>query len=82
MSQSTTNRRKVYVTGSRPDVQVPFAEVDLSNGDQAVRLYDTSGPGGDPEVGLPQLRAHWIRERDDVAEADAQGPANAGRRVL
>jgi len=75
-------RRKVYVTGTRPDIKVPFAEVDLSNGDPPVRLYDTSGPGSDPEVGLPQLRAHWIRERGDVEEVPAQGPANAGRRVL
>ncbi|HEX6077813.1 MAG TPA: phosphomethylpyrimidine synthase ThiC [Micromonosporaceae bacterium] len=82
MSQSTMNRRKVYVAGSRPDIQVPFAEVDLSNDDPPVRLYDTSGPGSDPEVGLPRLRAHWIHERDDVEEIDAQGPANAGRRVF
>jgi phosphomethylpyrimidine synthase len=82
MSQSTINRRKGYVTGSRPDIQVPFAEVDLTNEDPPVRLYDTSGPGGDPEVGLPQLRAHWIHERDDVVEMVARGPANAGRRVL
>ncbi|MGH3715764.1 MAG: phosphomethylpyrimidine synthase ThiC [Micromonosporaceae bacterium] len=75
------NRRKVYVSGSRTDVQVPFAEVDLTNDDPPVRLYDTSGPGGDPEIGLPQLRAHWIDERDDVEEIDAVGPANNGRRV-
>src|SRR5690606_25633061 len=75
-------RRKVYVTGSRPDIKVPFAEVDLSNDDPPVRLYDTSGPGSDPEVGLPQLRAHWIRERGDVAEVAAEGPANAGRTEL
>ncbi|MGH3656387.1 MAG: phosphomethylpyrimidine synthase ThiC [Micromonosporaceae bacterium] len=76
------NRRKAYVTGSRPDIQVPFAEVDLTNDDPPVRLYDTSGPGADPEVGLPQLRAHWIHERGDVEEVDAVGPANEGRRVL
>jgi phosphomethylpyrimidine synthase len=81
MSQSTMNRRKVYVTGSRADIQVPFAEVDLTNDDPPVRLYDTSGPGSDPETGLPRMRAHWIHERDDVEEIDAQGPANAGRRV-
>ncbi|MGH3738225.1 MAG: phosphomethylpyrimidine synthase ThiC [Micromonosporaceae bacterium] len=76
------NRRKVYVTGSRPDLQVPFAEVDLTNDDPPVRLYDTSGPGGDPEVGLPQPRAHWIHERGDVEEGPAVGSANAGRTVL
>jgi len=38
----------------------------------AVLLYDTSGPWGDPayagtvETGLPPVRAAWIRERGDV----------------
>jgi phosphomethylpyrimidine synthase len=75
-------RRKVYVAGSRDDIRVPFAEVELTNGDPAVRLYDTSGPGSDPEVGLPQLRAHWIADRGDVQSQPAQGTANAGRTVL
>ncbi|WP_112133344.1 phosphomethylpyrimidine synthase ThiC [Glycomyces dulcitolivorans] len=57
-------RSKVYVEGSRADVRVPFVEVALSGGEPAVRLYDTSGPGSEPEVGLPQLRAHWIAERE------------------
>ncbi|MCW2541162.1 MAG: thiamine biosynthesis protein ThiC [Frankiales bacterium] len=39
-------KRKVYVTGSRPDMQVPFSEIDLSGGAEPVRLYDTSGPAG------------------------------------
>lgn len=26
-------RRKVYVEGSRPDIRVPFAEVDLTGGE-------------------------------------------------
>jgi phosphomethylpyrimidine synthase len=37
-------KRKVYVTGSRADLRVPFAEIELSGGADAVRLYDTSGP--------------------------------------
>ncbi|HEX5205942.1 MAG TPA: phosphomethylpyrimidine synthase ThiC [Actinoplanes sp.] len=52
-------RRKVYVEGSRPDLRVPFSEVPLSDGNEPVRLYDTSGPGSDPSVGLPPLRAPW-----------------------
>ncbi|GAB3953176.1 hypothetical protein GCM10027614_58180 [Micromonospora vulcania] len=44
-------RGKVYVEGSRPDVRVPFAEVALTGDHPPVRLYDTSGPGSDPEVG-------------------------------
>jgi phosphomethylpyrimidine synthase len=30
------------------------------------RLYDTSGPGSDPEVGLAPMRAEWIAGRGDV----------------
>jgi phosphomethylpyrimidine synthase len=52
-------RRKVYVEGSRPDLRVPFTEVVLGGGNEPVRLYDTSGPGSDPEIGLPPLRASW-----------------------
>src|SRR5690606_9490678 len=29
--------------------------------------YCTEGPGSDPEVGLPPLRADWIAARGDVA---------------
>ncbi|MGH2720011.1 MAG: phosphomethylpyrimidine synthase ThiC [Actinomycetota bacterium] len=66
--------RKVYVQGSRPGVRVPTREVALSGGNAPVRLYDTSGPHGDPAVpvdvrqGLPTLRRHWILERGDVEE--------------
>src|SRR6185503_20845481 len=37
-----------------------------------VRVYDTSGPWGDPSIhsdvtqGLPSLRSDWIRARGDV----------------
>ena len=45
-----------------------------------MRVYDTSGPWGDPgfpgdaSLGLPPLRAGWIQERGDVEEIE-------GRRV-
>ncbi|MEV4841705.1 phosphomethylpyrimidine synthase ThiC [Micromonospora matsumotoense] len=71
-------RRKVYVEGSRPDVRVPFAEVELSGDNPPVRLYDTSGPGSDPEVGLPPLRGPWIAERGDVAPVRGAGTPLAG----
>jgi phosphomethylpyrimidine synthase len=57
-------RRKVYVG----DLRVPFAEVALSGDHEPVRLYDTSGPGSDPVVGLDPLRDPWIRARGDVEE--------------
>ncbi|MFD0560535.1 phosphomethylpyrimidine synthase ThiC [Stackebrandtia endophytica] len=56
-------RQKVYVTGSRPDIRVPFQEVRLGGDEPPVRLYDTSGPTVDPDVGLPKLRRDWIDER-------------------
>jgi phosphomethylpyrimidine synthase len=44
---------------------VPFTEVSLTNG-ETLRLYDTSGPGSDPAVGLPPLRELWIEARGDT----------------
>ncbi|TMK49586.1 MAG: phosphomethylpyrimidine synthase ThiC [Actinobacteria bacterium] len=77
--------RKVYVQGSRPDIQVPMREIHLSptpleygaEENPPVRLYDTGGPYTDwelpkPDVrlGLPPLRRPWITGRDDVEEYD------------
>jgi phosphomethylpyrimidine synthase len=54
---------------------VPFTEVALSDGEPAVRLYDTSGPGSDPAVGLPPLRLPWITGRGDVEAYAGRSPA-------
>jgi phosphomethylpyrimidine synthase len=76
--------RKVYLTGSRPDLRVPVREVVLSDGQPPLRLYDTSGPYTNPEVstdvkqGLPPLRRPWIVERADVEELAA--PSSRYRR--
>src|SRR5829696_4363754 len=59
-------RRKTYVVGSRTDVRVPFCEVALDPPNEPVRLYDTSGPGSDPYIGLEPQRAGWIHQRGDV----------------
>src|SRR3954451_13511420 len=65
--------RKTYLQGSRPDLQVPMREVELTTGDRVV-LYDTSGPYTDPSLrtdvrlGLPALRKTWIEERADTEE--------------
>jgi len=83
MSANTeATQRKIYVTGSRPEIQVPFREVILTGDEPAFRLYDTSGPGCDPEIGLAPMRAEWIHERGDVESLVAEGPANNGRTVL
>ncbi len=48
---------------SEGELQVPFIEVVLSNGD-VVRLEDTAGPQGlDPSQGLPHRRADWVAPR-------------------
>ena len=87
--QPFTNSRKVYVQGSRPDIQVPFREISLSDTPSAfgaeknppVMVYDTSGPYTDPNVnidirnGLPALRAKWIEERNDTEQLN--GPSSA-----
>jgi phosphomethylpyrimidine synthase len=72
-------RRKVYESYLR----VPFTEVKLAGGNAPVRLYDTSGPGSDPDDGLPPRRAEWIAEREDVVLDTATGVRRAapGRRV-
>src|ERR1039458_8558465 len=81
---------KVYAVGSREDILVPMREIALSptrmpNGTEVpndpVRVYDTSGPWGDPSfhgdpaLGLPPLRAAWIAGRGDVEEV----PGRAAR---
>src|SRR2546423_1895006 len=49
---STPFRQKVYIEGSQPGVAVPFTDVVLGGDEPSVRLYDTSGPGSDPDRGL------------------------------
>jgi phosphomethylpyrimidine synthase len=50
---------------------VPFTEVELDGDNEPVRLYDTSGPGSDPEAGLPPLRRPWWGGRTQLAAARA-----------
>ena len=87
--------KKVYAPGQRhADVRVPFREIELTptaaaNGrveiNEPVRVYDTSGPWGDPahhgEVnrGLPALRRAWILDRGDVEEHEPVSAASAFR---
>ncbi|GAC1539143.1 MAG: phosphomethylpyrimidine synthase ThiC [Acidimicrobiales bacterium] len=58
-------RRKVHVDGPH-GIRVPFTEVGLKAPLLPVRLYDTSGPGSVPGVGLEAIRTHWIAERADT----------------
>lgn len=71
--------RKVYIQGSRPDIQVPMREISLTDtptglgGEKNLPLmvYDTSGAYTDPAItidlnkGLPHVRESWIEQRGD-----------------
>ncbi|HRJ72330.1 MAG TPA: phosphomethylpyrimidine synthase ThiC [Terrimicrobiaceae bacterium] len=87
-SKPLPNSSRVYVGGTlHPNVRVPMREIALAatktfsgemEANEPVRVYDTSGPWGDPafegnvESGLPALRKDWILERNDVAEYDGR----------
>ena len=77
------NSRRVYAEGKTWGVRVPFREVSLQptrlpdgqvEENEPVRVYDTSGPWGDPALkcdvrdGLPALRREWILARGDIEE--------------
>ncbi|CNI45810.1 phosphomethylpyrimidine synthase ThiC [Yersinia ruckeri] len=83
---SFPNSRRIYLQGSRSDLQVPMREILLSptligggkddpryEDNEAIPVYDTSGPYGDPlatldvHAGLPKLRDNWIADRQDTA---------------
>ncbi|KZZ55534.1 phosphomethylpyrimidine synthase ThiC, partial [Oleiphilus sp. HI0122] len=72
---------KIYVKGSRDDIQVAMREIALTptklqdgteEPNAPVRVYDTSGPYTDPNkeidvrLGLSPLREKWILERNDT----------------
>jgi len=83
-SEQLPGSRRVYVAGQlHASVRVPMREITLTptksfNGqiepNDPVRVYDCSGPWGDPaftgavEQGLPALRRDWILQRGDVEE--------------
>src|SRR5438067_9083979 len=81
------NSRRVYVEGETAGLRVPFREVSLQptrlpdgrvEENEPVRVYDTSGPWGDPEVrcdvrdGLSPIRREWILARGDVEEYEGR----------
>ncbi|MFJ2989860.1 phosphomethylpyrimidine synthase ThiC [Collimonas sp. NPDC087041] len=82
------NSRKIYITGSRPDIRVPMRQISQSDTPASfgaeknppIYVYDTSGPYSDPDVkidirsGLATPRLPWIMERDDTEELS--GPSS------
>jgi phosphomethylpyrimidine synthase len=81
------NSTRIFVEGSSPDIRVPMREVHLNltrgmNGsveeNAPVRVYDTTGPWGDPDAkcsvhdGVTPLRREWIVGRGDVEEYEGR----------
>jgi phosphomethylpyrimidine synthase len=78
--------KKIYVQGSRQDLNVPMREINLTPtsgrfGDEEnppFRVYDPSGPYSDTAVvtdvrnGLQAVRRSWILERGDVEEYEGR----------
>ncbi|MFN9152157.1 MAG: phosphomethylpyrimidine synthase ThiC [bacterium] len=79
-TQPFPRSRKVYIGGSRPDIQVPMREISQSDTPAGMGaevnpplfVYDTSGPYTDPTTmidirnGLKPVREAWIDERNDT----------------
>lgn len=94
------NSKRIYVTGSQPDIRVPMREIQLSptlisgtkdhpqyEENEAIPVYDTSGPYGDPDVainvqqGLAKLRQPWIEARADVETLSDRSSAYTRERL-
>jgi phosphomethylpyrimidine synthase len=75
--------QRIYIAGASPGGRVPFREISqhvtksVSGAveiNEPVRVYETSGPWGDPSYtgdvrdGLAALRRNWIIARGDVEE--------------
>ncbi|MGA2854554.1 MAG: phosphomethylpyrimidine synthase, partial [Verrucomicrobiota bacterium] len=83
-SEQLPGGKKVFVEGRiHAGIRVPMREIEVSptksytgavEANAPVRVYDCSGPWGDPdfkgtvEEGLPALRREWILKRGDVDE--------------
>ncbi|MDX6289161.1 MAG: phosphomethylpyrimidine synthase [Blastocatellia bacterium] len=81
------NSRRIYIDGTQSGVHVPFREIEqnvtrnfdgLLEENPPVRVYDTSGPYGDPSIecdvreGLRAVRREWIVFRGDVEEYEGR----------
>ena len=76
------NSKRIYIQGPQSDIRVPMREIQLSptliggskaepqfEENEAIPVYDTSGPYGDPDVaidvekGIAKIRSAWIAAR-------------------
>lgn len=92
--QPFPSSRKVYIQGSKEDIQVPMREITLTDTptdfggekNSPVYVYDTSGPYTDPAAsidvrkGLNPLRENWISRREDTEQLSDLTSAYGQRR--
>jgi len=87
-SEQLPASKKIYIAGVlHLEIRVPMREIEVSDTksytgaiekNAPVRVYDCSGPWGDPaftgtsDEGLPALRRDWILKRGDVEEYDGR----------
>ncbi|MDM8567907.1 phosphomethylpyrimidine synthase ThiC [Thiotrichales bacterium HSG1] len=71
-TQPFPNSKKIYSIGSQTNIKVPMREINLSDKNPPVAVYDPSGPYTDPNIsinvrhGIPDIRTAWIEERNDT----------------
>jgi len=88
-AERAPGRYRIYVEGEQPGVRVPMIEVEqhptkLALGGEEpnppIRLYDPSGPWGDP-ARTPDVRRGILRVRQPWIEARADTEVYAGRQA-
>ena len=94
------NSQRIYIQGSQDDIRVPMREIQLSptligggkenpryEDNEAIPVYDNSGPYGDPNIpidvhqGLAKLRQPWIDARNDSEPLSHRSSAYSQQRL-
>ncbi|HEC2577120.1 TPA: phosphomethylpyrimidine synthase ThiC [Raoultella ornithinolytica] len=94
------NSQRIYIQGSQDDIRVSMREIQLSptligggkenpryEDNEAIPVYDTSGPYGDPNIpidvhqGLAKLRQPWIDARNDSEPLSHRSSAYSQQRL-
>lgn len=91
---------RIYRQGSQPSIRVPMRKIHLTDTavgtdpehmtfepNEAIYVYDTSGPYSDPEEhidvykGIKKLRSQWIEERADTEKLESASSRFARERL-
>ncbi len=89
------NSQRIYIPGSQEDIRVPMREIQLSptliggskdnpqyEANEAIPVYDTSGPYGDPHIAINvQQGLKNCVSRGLMRVATAKNSATAARRI-